>query len=278
MVLNIAASWLISPLAGLVTAYIFFMIIKKTIFAKEDPVKEAKIVAPFFIFFTIVVITMSVIYKGLKNLNFDLPLIQALMISFIVGIIASLIGHFFFVSHKYKYDKDKYKRLENFFISLQIVTAASVAFAHGANDVANAVGPLVTIVDIYTGVSLSAKTVIPLWVLILGGFGIVLGISTWGYRVIYTVGKRITEITPTRGFVAQLAAAFTVLVFSKLGMPISTSHVIVGAVMGVGFARGLATINYKVIKNIVYSWIVTLPVAMGVSAGIFLLLKCIFLG
>ena len=126
--------------------------------------------------------------------------------------------------------------------------------------------------------SLSAKTVIPLWVLILGGFGIVLGISTWGYRVIYTVGKRITEITPTRGFVAQLAAAFTVLVFSKLGMPISTSHVIVGAVMGVGFARGLATINYKVIKNIVYSWIVTLPVAMGVSAGIFLLLKCIFLG
>ncbi|MCD6369993.1 MAG: inorganic phosphate transporter [Thermoplasmata archaeon] len=278
VVLNIAASWLISPLAGLVTAYIFFMIIKKTIFAKEDPVKEAEIVAPFFIFFTVVVITMSVIYKGLENLNFNLPLIQALMISFIVGIIASLMGYFFFVSHKYKYDQDKYKRLENFFISLQIMTAASVAFAHGANDVANAVGPLVTIVDIYTGVSLSAKTVIPLWVLILGGFGIVLGISTWGYRVIYTVGKRITEITPTRGFVAQLAAAFTVLVFSKLGMPISTSHVIVGAVMGVGFARGLATINYKVIKNIVYSWIVTLPVAMGVSAGIFLLLKCIFLG
>ena len=278
VVLNIAASWLISPLAGLVTAYIFFMIIKKTIFAKEDPVKEAEIVAPFFIFFTVVVITMSVIYKGLENLNFNLPLIQALMISFIVGIIASLMGYFFFVSHKYKYDQDKYKRLENFFISLQIMTAASVAFAHGANDVANAVGPLVTVVNIYTGVSLSTKTVIPLWVLILGGFGIVLGISTWGYRVIYTIGKKITEITPTRGFVAQLAAAFTVLVFSKLGMPISTSHVIVGAVLGVGFARGLATINYKVIRNIVYSWIVTLPVAMGVSAGIFLLLKCIFLG
>lgn len=272
VVLNIVASWVISPLAGLIMAYIFFTIIKKMIFAKEDPVKEAKIVAPFFIFFTVVVITMSVIYKGLKNLNFDLPLIQALIISFIVGIVASLIGFFFIQRYENKYN------VEKFFIPLQIMTASSVAFAHGANDVANAVGPLVTIVDIYTGVPLSAKTAIPPQVLILGGLGIVLGISTWGYRVIYTIGKRITEITPTRGFAAELATAFTVLVFSKLGMPISTSHVIVGAVMGVGFARGLATINYKVIRNIVYSWIVTLPVTMGFSAGIFLLLKCIFLG
>ncbi len=277
IVFNIVASWVISPLAGLVIAYMIFMIIKRTILSKENPVKEAKIIAPFFILLTVVVITMSIIYKGLKNLGLDLPLLQALGISSLVGILGAIAGYLFLQSHKYAYDKEKYKKLENFFMSLQIMTAASVAFAHGANDVANAVGPLVTIVDIYTGVPLSAKTIIPLWVLILGGFGIVLGISTWGYRVIYTIGKRITEITPTRGFAAELATAFTVLVFSKLGMPISTSHVIVGSVMGVGFARGLATVNYRVIKNIIYSWIITLPVAMVFSGGIFLLLKFIFL-
>jgi len=276
---DIVASWVLSPLSGMFVAYILFYILKITVLSKRDPLKEAKLVTPFFVFFSVSVITMSVIYKGLKNLNLDLGLKTSLLLSLILGALGGLISHIFmrrYANHSNERE-DRYKKLERFFIYLQIMTASSVAFAHGANDVANAVGPLVTIVDIYNNVSLGGETYIPLWVLALGGLGIVIGISTWGYKVIYTIGKRITEITPTRGFAAELATAFVVLVFSKLGMPISTSHVIVGSVIGVGFARGLATVDYRVIKNIIYSWIITLPVAMGFSAGIFLLLKFIFI-
>jgi len=276
---DIVASWVLSPLSGMFVAYILFYILKITVLSKRDPLKEAKLVTPFFVFFSVSVITMSVIYKGLKILIFDLGLKTSLLLSLILGALGGLISHIFMRRYANHSDEreDRYKKLERFFIYLQIMTASSVAFAHGANDVANAVGPLVTIVDIYNNVSLGGETYIPLWVLALGGLGIVIGISTWGYKVIYTIGKRITEITPTRGFAAELATAFVVLVFSKLGMPISTSHVIVGSVIGVGFARGLATVDYRVIKNIIYSWIITLPVAMGFSAGIFLLLKFIFI-
>ncbi len=276
----IAASWVISPLLGAIMAYLFFTILKKTVLNKADPIKEAKIVTPFFIFFTAFIITMSIIYKGLKNLDLDFGLWNSLLISTVAGVIAALVGVVLFRRFQYTYgdDADKYKKLEKFFIYLQVMTAASVAFAHGANDVANAVGPLVVIVDIYNGSTVGAQLSIPLWVLVLGGVGIVLGIATWGYRVIYTIGEKITEVTPTRGFSAELAAAFTVLVFSKLGMPISTSHVIVGSVIGVGLARGLATIDYRVIKNIILSWLLTIPIAMAFAGAIFLLLKTIFLG
>ncbi len=276
----IVASWVISPLLGAIMAYLFFTILKKTVLSKADPIKEAKIVTPFFIFFTAFIITMSIIYKGLKNLDLDFGLWNSLLISTVAGVIAALVGVVLFRRFQYTYgdDVDKYKKLEKFFIYLQVMTAASVAFAHGANDVANAVGPLVVMVDIYNGATVGTQLSIPLWVLVLGGVGIVLGIATWGYRVIYTIGEKITEVTPTRGFSAELAAAFTVLVFSKLGMPISTSHVIVGSVIGVGLARGLATIDYRVIKNIVLSWLLTIPIAMAFAGAIFLLLKTIFLG
>ena len=279
VVVNIVASWIISPLSGAFIAFIIFIILKKTVISKEDPIKEAKIIAPFFIFFTIFIISMSIIYKGLKNLDLNMGIYNSLLISTIVAIIGGFAGFLFLrrFHKKYKNEKDKYKQLERFFIYLQVMTAASVAFAHGANDVANAVGPLVTIVDIATTGNVGSHVIIPLWVLVLGGFGIVLGLSTWGYKVIYTIGSKITDVTPTRGFSAELSAAFVVLVFSKLGMPISTSHVIVGSVLGVGLARGLASVDYRVIKNIIYSWLLTLPVAMGFAAVIFLLLKQIFL-
>ncbi len=276
---SIVASWVISPLSGAFIAYLIFLTLKKTVLSKEDPIREAKIVAPFFIFLTAMIITMSIIYKGLHNLDLDFGLTNSLLISTIAGVISAFVGYLFLKKYheKYRNEEDKYKRLEKFFIYLQVMTAASVAFAHGANDVANAVGPLVTIVDIANSGSVGSQIVIPLWVLVLGGFGIVLGISTWGYKVIYTIGSKITDITPTRGFSAELATAFVVLVFSKLGMPISTSHVIVGSVLGVGIARGLASVDYRVIKNIIYSWVLTIPIAMGFAAGIFLLLRMIFL-
>jgi len=276
--IDIVASWIISPVSGALISYLIFLIIKKTILSNTDPIKEAKKVIPFFIFFTTLIISMSIIYKGLKNIGLNLGFKYSLLFSIIPAGIGMFIGHILLSRYKYEYtnEEDKYKKLENIFIYLQIITACSVAFAHGANDVANSTGPLVTIVELYKGISVSSKIIIPLWVLALGGFGIVLGISTWGYKVINTVGKKITEVTPTRGFSAELATAFTVLVFSKLGMPISTSHVIVGSVLGVGIAGGFATVNYRIIKNIIYSWILTIPVALLFSSGIFILLRIIF--
>lgn len=276
--IDIIGSWIISPVSGALISYLIFLTIKKTILSKTDPIKEAKKVIPFFIFFTTFIISMSIIYKGLKNIGLNLCFKYSLLFSIIPAGIGMFIGHILLSRYKYEYtdEEDKYKKLENIFIYLQIITACSVAFAHGANDVANSTGPLVTIVELYKGTSVSSKIIIPLWVLALGGFGIVLGISTWGYKVIHTIGEKITEVTPTRGFSAELATAFTVLVFSKLGMPISTSHVIVGSVLGVGIAGGFATVNYKIIKNIIYSWILTIPVALLFSSGIFILLRIIF--
>ena len=276
--IGIIGSWIISPVSGALISYLIFLTIKKTILSNTDPIKEAKKVIPFFIFFTTFIISMSIIYKGLKNIGLNLCFKYSLLFSIIPAGIGMFIGYILLSRYKYEYtdEEDKYKKLENIFIYLQIITACSVAFAHGANDVANSTGPLVTIVELYKGKSVSSKIIIPLWVLALGGFGIVLGISTWGYKVIHTIGEKITEVTPTRGFSAELATAFTVLVFSKLGMPISTSHVIVGSVLGVGIAGGFATVNYKIIKNIIYSWILTIPVALLFSSGIFILLRIIF--
>ena len=278
-VIDIVTSWIISPLFGALVAYIIFLIIKKTILSKNNPIEAAKKTLPIFIFFTFFVMSMSIIYKGLTNLALDFGLVYSLLISGLAGLAAMIIGYILLRRYNYEYEnnEDKYNKLEKLFIHLQVMTACTVAFAHGANDVANAAGPLATIVDIFNGVSVSSKVTIPLWVLVLGGAGIVLGISTWGYRVISTIGKKITEITPTRGFSAELSTAFIVLLFSKLGIPLSTSHVLVGSVLGVGIARGLATVNYKVIKNIIYSWILTIPIAMIFSAVIFLFLKFLFI-
>lgn len=159
---------------------------------------------------------------------------------------------------------------------LQILSACCVAFGHGANDVANAVGPVAAIFKIlYTPESISSPTPIPFWLLVFGGFGIVIGLATFGWRVIETIGKKITELTPTRGFCAEFGAAATILVASKLGLPISTTHCLVGAVLGVGFARGLAALNLSMIKDIGFSWLITVPSSAFLSMGIFLIFHLI---
>jgi phosphate/sulfate permease len=172
-----------------------------------------------------------------------------------------------------------YIYVERVFGWLQITTAIFVAFAHGANDVANAVGPLAAVVNIVgSGLAVLPHQVpVPLWVLGLGGFGIVVGLATWGYKVIETIGRQITEMTPSRGFSAEFGAATTVLVASKFGLPISTTHTLVGAVIGVGLAQGMAALNLRMIGNIVNSWLATIPAAALMSMGIFLLMRVIFL-
>ena len=155
--------------------------------------------------------------------------------------------------------------VEKMFVFLQILSACFVAFAHGSNDVANAVGPVAAVLDIIKTGSIAETTPVPSWLLALGGVGIVIGLATWGWRVILTIGKKITELTPTRGFCAEFGAATTILIASKLGLPISTTHCLVGAVLGVGLARGIRAINLNTLKEIVLSWVITLPMSALMS-------------
>ncbi len=166
---------------------------------------------------------------------------------------------------------------ERRFAYLQVGSACLVAFAHGANDVSNAIGPVAAILGVLKTDAIQTKTAIPSWLLAFGGLGIVLGLATWGWRVIDTIGKKITELTPSRGFAAEFGTALTVLFASKLGLPISTTHALVGAVFGVGLTRGSQGLNFEILRNILLSWVVTLPLCALFSVLMFYLLRLIFL-
>jgi phosphate/sulfate permease len=170
----------------------------------------------------------------------------------------------------------EYRFVEKMFVYMQIMSACFVAFAHGANDVANAIGPVAAVLDVIKNGTISNVTTVPSWLLAFGGIGIVVGLATWGWRVIETIGKKITELTPTRGFCAEFGAATTILIASKLGMPISTTHCLVGAVLGVGLARGMRALNLNILRDIVLSWIVTIPASAIMSILIFYALRAIF--
>jgi PiT family inorganic phosphate transporter len=207
---------------------------------------------------------MATIYQGLANLHLDLSLVQAIAVASLFGIVAW--GLFYTVIQKVgRATYRNLEKVERIFTALQIMTAAYVAFAHGANDVANAVGPLAAVITTIATGAVATKAGIPLWVMLLGGAGIVVGLASWGYRVIKTVGKSITELTPTRGFCAEFATASVVLTCSKLGLPMSTTHTLVGSVIGVGLARGLDAVNLRVMRSIIYSWLLTLPAAAGLT-------------
>jgi PiT family inorganic phosphate transporter len=199
----------------------------------------------------------------LKNLKLDLDLPEALVASALLGLLGAGIGAFFIgrVSTGKSDPEHRFDQVERIFVVLQILTACAIAFAHGSNDVANSIGPLAAISSAVSGNELASKAPVAPWMLAIGGIGIVLGLATWGYRVMETVGKRITELTPSRGFAATLAAATTVVVASRLGIPVSTTHTLVGAVLGVGLARGIGAIDLRVVGSIIASWVATLPIA-----------------
>jgi phosphate/sulfate permease len=177
-------------------------------------------------------------------------------------------------------DSPHLQRVEQIFVYLQVLTACFVAFAHGANDVANAIGPLAAGYQAIVNGEVTQKAGIPIWALALGGAGIVIGLATWGWRVIRTVGERITELTPSRGFCAEFAAALTILLASVLpiGLPVSTTHTLVGAVLGVGFARGISALNLKTMRDIIASWAITIPAGAGLSVLFYYSLKLAVVG
>ena len=166
-----------------------------------------------------------------------------------------------------------YAKVEKMFVYLQIISACLIAFAHGANDVANAIGPVSAVVEVIQNKALIPNVGIPVWILFLGGIGIVIGLATWGWRVIETIGKKITELTPTRGFSAEFGAAITILLASKMGLPISTTHALVGAILGVGMARGMSALNLKVLRDIVFTWVITIPLSALLSIILFFILR-----
>lgn len=328
---NIAASWVISPFMSGAISYLIFTTIRKRIFYSKDPFRATRQAVPFLVFVVFVSFTLLMVFKGLKNLNLDLDLTQALITSAIVGVSASavsvlLVRKYFPVKSRVEAGlekvpiildsvsgetsdtlkkritkiEDEVKRLideiqqrtrakdqagsreegikkaEKVFAKLQILSACFVAFSHGANDVANAIGPLAAVVELLQTKTVAMEVAVPLWILALGGVGIVIGLATWGFKVIFTIGKKITDLTPTRGFSAELGAAITIAIASRMGLPISTTHTLVGAVLGVGLARGVHSINLKVLNQIVASWFLTLP-ASAILAIIFMyLLRTIF--
>ena len=272
---QIVASWVISPVLGGLLAFASFWIIRRSILNQRDPVRALVRSAPFITGTVVAVMVLSFIYKVLKNRADVPPLVLAIAVAAAAGVVAGVLTVGVMRTLPPAPQMHAYAYVERVFALLQIGTACFVAFAHGANDVANAVGPVAAVVSLYQSAyaTVSSEVGVPIWVLVLGGGGIVLGLATYGYKVIATIGKEITEITPTRGFCAEFGAATTVLLASSIGMPVSTTHTLVGAVIGVGFARGIGALNMTVIKNILKSWLATVPVAAGVAALLFVVAR-----
>ncbi|MEJ6120779.1 inorganic phosphate transporter [Vibrio sp. 2-Bac 85] len=279
-VVGIIGSWIITPLISGIIAYFIFMSSQKLIFNTKDPIANAKRFVPFYMFLAGFILSLVTITKGLKHVGLHVSIIEAIVSAVIIGLLVAITGKFFVNRVKIDPQADKrmhFANVEKIFAVLMIVTACAMAFAHGSNDVANAIGPLAAVVSIveHNG-QIAAKAELAWWILPLGGVGIVLGLAIFGKRVMATIGNGITHLTPSRGFAAELAAASTVVIASGTGLPISTTQTLVGAVLGVGMARGIAALNLGVVRNIVISWIVTLPIGAGLSIIFFYILKSIF--
>ena len=275
----IIMSWMAAPFIGAIVAFFVFKFISRKILSKPKPYERAVLFSPYLVFAVTFILSLSIIYKGL---GLSVSFYKALFVSFLLGILALLAARHFFRTRgisegiKDDYLSDEYRRVEKIFSFLQYLTACYLCFAHGANDVANAIGPVAAIVSIAKTNAVAMQVQVPIGILLLGGIGIVFGLATFGYRVIETIGKKITEITPSRGFSAEFATATTVLVCSKMGLPISTTHTLVGAVIGVGFARGIAVLDFGVVKKILSSWIITIPLSAIMTIIIFKLLILIY--
>jgi phosphate/sulfate permease len=333
----IASSWVLSPIISGVIAYFVFSFVQRNVLFAPRPAEAARQVIPYFVFLVLVILTLAMIYNGLKHwIHAGFP--TAATVSGAIALIGALgMHHFLFrkktveasrASIQYKHlpenviflskavkhlqrvslaseglfqeqasqilrsteklkkeaqeqlnadaNSTNYSDVERLFMKLQILSACFIAFSHGANDVANAVGPLAAIFSVLRdGITASFGTT-PWHILAFGGVGIVVGLATWGWRVIETIGKKITVLTPTRGFCAEFGAASTILFASRLGLPVSTTHSLVGALLGVGFARGLSALNMRTLRDIVLSWVITIPVSALLSFAIYLGLKSLF--
>lgn len=281
---RIALSWVISPLMAGCIAYGLFRSVQVLILDHDNPFQRAKRFIPVYMFAMGFFIAMMTLLKGLRHVFSDAGIAlgfgESAALSAIAGLVVMSIGKFLLSNVREEDTPDvgnRFAGVERVFAVLMIFTACSMAFAHGSNDVANAVGPLAAIYSVIVSQGVvTSTTAIPSWILLLGGLGIVAGLATYGYKVIATIGRKITELTPSRGFAAELGAAGTVVLASGIGVPVSTTHTLVGAILGVGLARGIGALNLSVIGSIFMSWVVTLPVGAGLAIIFFFTFKAIF--
>ena len=279
-VTSIVSCWIISPLFSGMLSLLVFTSVQKLILNTPDPFASAKRYVPIYTFLVGFMIAMVTLMKGLKHLGLDLSNLEATACAALIGLLLTAIAVIALsrIKQDPKADRDfHFTSVEKIFGTMMIFTACAMAFAHGSNDVANAVGPLAAIVQVVeSGGNISAHTQMPSWILLLGAAGIIAGLTTYGYRVMATIGKHITELTPSRGFAAELSAATTVVLASGTGLPVSTTHVLVGAVFGVGLARGIGALNLQVIGTIFLSWLVTLPAGALLAITFYYIFRGIF--
>jgi inorganic phosphate transporter, PiT family len=277
---KIVASWVVSPMIGGTIAFLLVMSTRRLIFNTDNPLKNAKKYAPCYIFLVGFVISLVTLFKGLKHLHIELTAMQSFGLAVLIGLLTSAIGWHFIRKVEEDPEADRefhFASVEKVFTPMMLFTACSMAFAHGSNDVANGIGPLAAVISIVTsGGEVMQSSEMPVWILVVGGTGIVVGLVTLGYKVMLTVGTKITELTPSRGFCAELAAASTVVLASRTGLPVSTTHILVGSVLGVGLARGIGALDLRVVLNIIISWIVTLPAGAVMAMMFFFFLKGVF--
>ena len=275
---TIVMSWVVSPLTAGFIAYLIYLSVQRLILRREDPLARAKRYVPVYIFFAAFTITLVTILKGLKHVGLKISIGDAYLMAIVIAVVIAIFGAV--MIRRIKPDpkiekKDHFYTVERVFGVLMVVTACSMAFAHGSNDVANAIGPLAAVISVAGSGAVAAQSTLPIWVLMIGGGGIVIGLATYGIRVISTVGTKITQLTPSRGFAAELAAATTIVIASGTGIPISTTHTLVGAVLGVGLARGIEAIDLRVVVRIFVSWVITIPAGAFLAIIFFFVFKTV---
>ena len=276
---SVVGSWVVTPLIAGCISYVVFSSIQKFILSSSHPFKMAQRYLPYYVFILGFIMAMITITSGFSHIGIFLTGTETYLSAAGIGLIFSIVSRSILMRIKEDRrasSKFAYSSVESLFGYMMIFTACAMAFAHGSNDVANAVGPLATVVSIVENGSISLHTELPQWVLILGGIGIIIGLATYGYKVIATIGKSIMELTPSRGFAAEISAATTVILSSGLGLPISTTQTLVGAVLGVGMARGISALNLRMIGTIFVSWVITLPAGAILSIIIFKILVLCF--
>ncbi|MDC9714766.1 MAG: inorganic phosphate transporter [Gammaproteobacteria bacterium] len=277
---KIAMSWVVSPILAGSIAFVLFKSLQNLIIDTSKPFENAKKYVPFYMFLVGFIISLVTIFKGLKHIGLEFDTTTSYLLSTGFGVLVAVGGGF--IIRRIHLDPNENKdfhftSMERVFSVLMIITAAAMAFAHGSNDVANAIGPLAAIYGVIeSGGMIGSKSALPVSILLVGGVGIVFGLVTYGHKVIATIGTGITQLTPSRGFAATLAAATTVVIASGTGLPVSTTQVLVGAVLGVGLARGMAALDLRMINKIFLSWLITLPAGALMSILFFFTLKGIF--
>ena len=275
---TIVVSWVASPLIAGIIAYLTFTSIKWLILIRPDPLVRARRYAPMYIFISVFLIVLVTLFKGLKHVGLELGTTSCYVIAFGLALAVASVGWWFIA--RIPVDKKANRRfhfdtVEKVFGVLMVITACSMAFAHGSNDVANAIGPVAAVVSVAREGVVGQQSPVSIWILILGGLGIVVGLATYGRHVIATVGSEITQLTPSRGFSASIAAAFTIVFASGSGIPVSTTHTLVGAVLGVGMAKGISAINLGIVGRIFLSWIITIPAGAILAIIFFYILRAV---